>query len=405
MKNILYVILLLIMVTVSVGHAEVTEFILQSSDSGTTDGQHGGRPYHVLNGDSDEAVYLSASDWQGGHHPEDPVVWPLSDGFISWPTIDDPNGTSGRPEAYTLGANDTLQYLYYNKASGEYELHTSPDISTDTLVKQSYAEGIDVNGTLNFGNDGREGFRKQDCQHALITEFKLNRPYLSGMAVDNLISARLELTIDDVVDMTLSGHNGALTPSKLFVNAFTGDGIVGIYENAQADFDRIDPNSADAFVWMTIGGEQDDMAITDFTLSYYKLIISDGEPYTFQIDVTDSFISMLEDDADFAGFILSGSSDGDYTLTSFDLVDSEVGKSYLPKLIITADVDPLISDFDENYRVDLSDFVKLSSVWLCEDTDDNYDIVYDISDPVDGVIDINDFAVFAVQWLVDRNRN
>ena len=49
--------------------------------------------------------------------------------------------------------------------------------------------------------------------------------------------------------------------------------------------------------------------------------------------------------------------------------------------------------------------MKLSASWLSEKANTKYNSVCDISDPIDGVIDVNDFVVFVIQWLEDRNRN
>ena len=401
-----YILSLIAFVFISInnGHAEIVDFILQSNDTNEISGDHGGRPYHVFN-EGDEAVYITVSDWQGGHDPDDHNAWPISDGFINWPTIDDPNGTTGRPEVYNVDSKGQIQYVYYNKTSGGYELYSSPDLSTESLVKQVYQEW-ENNGALNFGNNGLPSGGIADRQNAIVTEFDLNRPYLEGLNSENLISAYLEITIDRVVDMTLSGHNTSVIPSKMYVNAFAGDGIVGIYENAQADFDRIDHENADAEVWLTLDGKESGMSVTDFALSWYKLVDpGEGLPFTFQIDITDSLLDRLKDNVDFAGYTLSGSPDGDFTLASFDLVNNSTGDNYLPKLIITANVEPLVSDFDGNYRVDMFDFARLSALWLSEDKDDSFERLFDISDPADRVIDLNDLAVFSVQWLDDRNRD
>ncbi len=397
----LTLILTIMVLMANVSFAEIMEFSLQSSDTSEPTGSHGGRPYQTFDGPNDEAIYITASDWQGGHDPDRIDVWPKSDGFVTWDIFADPNGTTDRPPVHTYNSNNELMYLYLNTVNGEYELHSSPYAATETLHKMHYNETKE-DGTLNFGNNGVPADGTADRQHALITEFKLERPYLAGMKKENLISAYVEITIDRVIDMTLSGQNMSLIPSQLFVNSFSGDGIINIYENVQADFDRIDHANADTFVWLTIEGTENGMYITDYSLAYYKLIDPGlGLPYSFWIDVTDSVLAMLEADADYAGFVFSGSADGEYTLASTDLVDAE---NYLPKLIITADVEPLLSDFDGNNKVDLVDFAQLSAAWLSVAGDSNFDAACDISNPPDGYIDFHDFELFLIQWLEDRNR-
>jgi hypothetical protein len=47
---------------------------------------------------------------------------------------------------------------------------------------------------------------------------------------------------------------------------------------------------------------------------------------------------MLADGADFSGFVLSGSADGEFCLASIDLVDDVRGSDYLPALVIETDL-------------------------------------------------------------------
>jgi hypothetical protein len=55
------------------------------------------------------------------------------------------------------------------------------------------------------------------------------------------------------------------------------------------------------------------------------------------IDVTEPLRRMLDEGADFAGFVLSASSDGEFCLASLDLVADMNDKSYLPSLVLVAD--------------------------------------------------------------------
>ena len=381
------------------GFAEVVEFSLQSSDSGVVTDQHGGRPYHVFDTPEDEAIYITASDWEGGHDPTLPVKWPISDGFINWSVIQDPNGATGRPEVMTYNANGELAYLYLNVDTDEYEIHDSPELSDDTIKKLCYSEFKDSDSSLNFGNTGDPGRGLADRQNALITEFKLQRALDSGLAPDNLVSAKIEITIDDVVDMTLNGNNMALIPSKMFVNSFNADGILDRYENVQAAFDLIDHDNADNEVWLTLDNTETGWYVTDFTLSYYRLVAPGlDEPFTITIDVTDTFLNMLNEGSEYAGYVFSGSPDGDFTLASLDLVERD-GRNYLPKLVITADIPELYADFDNNGVVNILDFSILSCSWSTQQGDETFNPVCDIYDPNDGKIDIGDLQLFVTQWL------
>lgn len=73
--------------------------------------------------------------------------------------------------------------------------------------------------------------------------------------------------------MSLGGNHMALLPSLFYVNSFAGDGIVGRFENAQADFARIDHENADVSAPLTMDGTPKGTPITAFSLSWYKLVL------------------------------------------------------------------------------------------------------------------------------------
>lgn len=310
-------------------------FVLQSSDIGPITGdQHSGRPYHLFNDAEDEAIYLTAREWSGGHSPIPRVTWPLPDGIIEWGVFTDPNGSSPRPEVVTYAADGSFRYVYWDSKKKDYVLLADESLVAEGQEKLRYEEwSSDL--PLNLGNYGRAAGTAADMQNVLLTEFKLERPGWYGLDPNALVSARIELTIDRVVDMSLSGNNMALLPSRLYINSFAGDGIVGRFENAQADFERIDHQNADVCVPLTMDGTFQGAPITDFSLSWYKLVEPGlGEPFTMTIDVTESVKRLLAEGASFAGFVLSGSPDGEFCLASVDLVDDVRGKVYLPKLVL-----------------------------------------------------------------------
>jgi hypothetical protein len=317
---------------------EPLTFRLQSTDAGEVSGNHAGRPYHIFNEPDDEAIYLTAGEWQGGHFPDAEVIWPISDGIIDWDVFTDPNRSSDRPEAVTYDVQGNSLYVYWNTATEEYTLIADENDVPEGLEKVYYADGIG-NGTLNIGNNGIPSESTADRQHVLLSEFNLMRPDRYGLDPNHLVSAYVELTIDRIIDMSLGGNNMALIPSIMYVNAFVGDGVLGQFENAQEDFERIDHENADTFVWLTMDGTPDGDPITDFSLSWYKLVEPGlGEQYTIYIDVTESVRQMLDEEADFAGFVCSCSSDGEFCLASVDLVDTVNGTSYLPTLVLETDL-------------------------------------------------------------------
>ncbi len=314
---------------------EPLSFSLQSSDTGPVTGdQHSGRSYHVFNDADDEAVYIVASEWSGGHSPTPDVVWPVPDGIIEWDVFTDPNGESDRPEAVTTTADGSVWYVYWNPTADDFVLVADENDVAEGLEKVRYEEwSSDL--PMNMGNYGTKAGTAVDMQVALLSEFKLERPGWYGLDPNALVSAQIELTIDRVVDMSLSGNNMSLLPNVLYVNAFAGDGIVGRFENAQADFERIDHENADMFVWLTMDGTWDGTPITDFSLSWWKLVEPGlGEPFSLTIDVTDIVRKLLAEGASFVGFVLSCSPDGEFCLASVDLVDDVRGRVYLPKLVL-----------------------------------------------------------------------
>jgi hypothetical protein len=317
---------------------EPLTFRLQSTDAGAVAGSHSGRPYHIFNDPDDEAIYLTVGEWQGGHFPDAQVTWPLADGIIDWDVFTDPNRETDRPEAVTYDAAGKTRYVYWDTTTEDYVLVADENDVSAQLEKLYYTEETG-NGALNIGNNGIPPGGSADRQHVLLSEFNLMRPKRYNLDPNHLIAAYVELTIDRIVDMSLSGNNMALLPSILYLNAYDGDGVLNLFENAQADFERIDHENADAATWLTIDGSVDGDPITDFSLSWYKLVDPGlGELPTIRIDVTEAVRQMLQDGAAFAGFVLSCSPDGDFCLASVDLIDVATGKTYLPTLVLQTDL-------------------------------------------------------------------
>ncbi|MDI6447498.1 hypothetical protein [Anaerobaca lacustris] len=313
-------------------------FALQSTDSGPVQGNHAGRPYHIFNDADDEAIYLTVGEWQGGHNPNAVWTWPLADGIISWDVFTDPNGETDRPEVVTYDELGNTLYIYWDSAMEEYALIVDQNSVPDGLEKLYYEAEI-ADGTLNIGNNGIPPGGYADRQQVLLSEFNLMRPGRYGLDPNHLVSAHLEVTIDRVIDMAHTGNNMALIPSIMYVNAYEADGVLNLFENAQADFERINHEDADAVVWLTIDGSVEGDPITDFALSWYKLVDPGlGEQFTIRIDVTDAVRRMLENGAGYAGFVCSCSPDGEFALASVDLVDTVNGTTYLPRLVLETDL-------------------------------------------------------------------
>ena len=312
-------------------------FALQSTDGGEVTGNanHGGRPYHVFDDVDDEAIYLTVGEWIGGHDPTATGwIWPTQDGTIDWDTFTDPNRFLDQPEAVTTDTEGNPLYVYYDGLEDTY-VFVAHEATVEPGLEKVYYETQIGNGTLNIGNNGPLSDNQTDRQHVLLSEFTLTRPGRYGLDPNTLVSATLELTIDRIIDMSHNGNNMALLPTALFVNTYAGDGILNDFNNAQADFDRIDHDRADAKVWLTLDGTPDGVPITDYALSYYRLVDPGlDELFTLELDVTEAVRSLLAGGADYAGFVLSCAGDGDFTLASVDLVDTVNGVNYLPTLIL-----------------------------------------------------------------------
>lgn len=63
----------------------------------------------------------------------------------------------------------------------------------------------------------------------------------------------------------------------------------------------------------------------------------------------------------------------------------------------------LTGDFNNDCRVDKSDVMTLADAWLSSSLDVHWNGSCDISTPPDNIINVEDFAVMAVSWLVDCN--
>ncbi len=57
------------------------------------------------------------------------------------------------------------------------------------------------------------------------------------------------------------------------------------------------------------------------------------------------------------------------------------------------------ADFNADNIVDLYDFSAMATAWNTQQSESGYDLLYDICSPADGVINIDDFMVLAVNWL------
>ena len=60
------------------------------------------------------------------------------------------------------------------------------------------------------------------------------------------------------------------------------------------------------------------------------------------------------------------------------------------------------ADFDSDCDVDEDDFAALAGAWQTTTDDIDWDPRFDLAEPKDGHVDIQDLAVFMDQWVEDR---
>jgi hypothetical protein len=289
-----------------------------------------GRPYHQIDGPNDTGIYLTVNDWQGGHDPDEQVTWPLSDGIINWPVFSDPNHTLDAEPALTAEGKS----VYWDEDLNDYILAGPEDTVAGGLEKVYYLDHY-YDSTLLLANNGIPTGGSADRQYALLCEFSLAEAQRWQLDPNALTSARLELTIDRVIDMSLQGNREALLPALLFVNAYDGDGLLDTFENVQTDFERIDHANADLVMFLTMDQTETGPPITDLALATYRLVDPGlGTHFVYEIDVTELVRQHLATESPFTGFALSCSGDGAFVVGSLDDVDVEHSISYLPKLVL-----------------------------------------------------------------------
>jgi hypothetical protein len=65
-------------------------------------------------------------------------------------------------------------------------------------------------------------------------------------------------------------------------------------------------------------------------------------------------------------------------------------------------LEEIVGDFEPDCDVDFTDFGLFASAWLSVEGGDNWDWIYDISEPNDGVINETDLGVLVDNWLVGK---
>lgn len=203
---------------------------------------------------------------------------------------------------------------------------------------------VDFNFGMNFGNAGLhpEGFDRQVKQ---LHEYRMSPAYDAGITSTSLVSATIEIVVDGVLDMGLSGQTDLVGPEWMYVNVFAGDGLLTTLADAQIDYDRCDrmqPATWDVVHHLV---DNDGLRITQDGVD------ANGGEIVLNIDVASEVQALLAGTPDFAGFSMAGSGDGEFVLLS---VDGGSGTfAQLPRLFL---VGPALGDFDETETVDLLDF-------------------------------------------------
>jgi hypothetical protein len=58
-----------------------------------------------------------------------------------------------------------------------------------------------------------------------------------------------------------------------------------------------------------------------------------------------------------------------------------------------------VGDFEPDSDVDLADFAMMAGHWLSNDSEPDFNRLYDLATPYNNIVDFTDFAVFAKNWL------
>ena len=196
------------------------------------------------------------------------------------------------------------QAIYYS--AGDWVRDADSLLFLDGVVDSVGSFGMVLG---NFGFDYPEGHDRQ-VKH--IQEYTLAPAYAAGMTARTLRSATLTIVVDRVVDMSLSGCTDCVASEWMYINAFAGDGLLTTVADAQRDFvrsDRLFPETWDLVVHLV---SPDGFRLSDDEIDFF------GGTITFEIDVTAQVRALLANGEAFAGFTMSGSHDGDFTLMSLD---------------------------------------------------------------------------------------
>jgi hypothetical protein len=240
---------------------------------------------------------------------------------------------------------------------------------------------VDLNFGMSFGNVGPqpEGFDQQVKQ---LQEYRLGPAYAAGVTADNLQSATLQIIVDAVLDMTLSGQTDLITPQWMYVNVFVGDELLTTLEDAQLDFDRCDRARPDTweiqYELLTAGGGR--ITADEIDAAGGKIVLN--------IDVTEQVRELMAESPSAAGFTLAASADGDFVLMSVDGGSGSTAR--LPRLLV---VGGYIGDFDGTGAVDLVDFAVFQGCFSGEEAPAEGCAVADLDR--DGDVDTGDLTLLA----------
>ncbi len=366
------------------------------------DQTHSGRAKNFIDilNPGDEAIYVEASDWSGGHNPNPTGAWPTSDGIVGWAYWDAANDDPADqgPEVVTHDS----QFVYWDPVAEDYALYANEGSITPGHVKLYYKDNEQSIGPLGFGNNGvpsGSGF-VSDRAVAIASQYKMDRVYAQGGSAAYLTDARFTIHIDDVINMDLVSTDGEL-PSQAFVNVYAGDGDLLDQQKVQDAFNAADSGTAADTVNLEfehpISGVF--MPITDTALALNDFL-NGLDTLQFDFDVTTEVAALMSAEEGYVALTLGTSSDGDFTLGSIDRVvlDTETGEvieNNLPTLVLTF-ADPIAGDMDLDGDAGDAGDIDAFIGKLGQSTDDGFAWM-DLDD--DNTIDIDDYNQYAATLL------
>jgi len=268
--------------------------------------------------------------------------------------------------------------------------------------------------------------------------FRGNTHYFNGL-IDNVIVFNRALTAEEIAVL----HNGGSGTET--IPAGSADSREALYVSsdwrldATKDFElKVDfhySDISDQKGWAGITVENDNAYVSISAGSdgstpyfYYETVVDGNTVFEQELRDSNDGTLYISYDADSNNLYLSHVSYGDANAYdwqttpdpiqgqwasepvevtigggSVDIVLS-LGDAYLDNFEVTRATLVLdsVADFNNDGDVDFEDFAILGLAWRSSISDDNYNPIYDISEPSDGIVDERDLAILCDNWLLGK---